>query len=114
MRPPMQAVSSPIKTVSSLLVIGDYSLKIKDDDLTRGENTGGGYKQHQARGSNLGSDVAMYVGAEESLINRKLGFLNFTAAAGLPPSDVVLHYLAAATDPFEPVSRRADELLKKR
>jgi proteasome component ECM29 len=51
---------------------------------------------------------------EETLIKRKLGFLNFTAAAGLPPSDVVLHYLAAATDPFEAVSRRADELLKKR
>ncbi|KAK9810293.1 hypothetical protein WJX72_008148 [[Myrmecia] bisecta] len=48
------------------------------------------------------------------LVNRKLGILNFTAAAGLPPADVVLHYLVAATDSADAVSRRGDELLRKR
>ncbi|KAK9834910.1 hypothetical protein WJX81_007994 [Elliptochloris bilobata] len=45
---------------------------------------------------------------------RKLGVLNFTAAAGLAPADALPLYLAGAADPREAVSRRAEELLRKR
>ena len=45
---------------------------------------------------------------------RKLGLLNFTAAAGLAPADALPLYLAGAADPGEAVARRAEELLRKR
>ncbi|EFN52702.1 hypothetical protein CHLNCDRAFT_138705 [Chlorella variabilis] len=51
----------------------------------------------------------------EVLVRQKLGFLNFSAAAGMDPTEVLQVYLAAACDPNEQVvSRRGDELLKKR
>ncbi len=52
--------------------------------------------------------------AGEELEARKLGVLNFTAAAGLAPADALPLYLAGAADPREAVSRRAEELLRKR
>ena len=36
---------------------------------------------------------------------RKLGILNFTAAAGMDPNEALLLYLIAAADPQDPVSR---------
>jgi hypothetical protein len=48
------------------------------------------------------------------LVAKKLGILNFTAAAGLAPGEVVLHYLIASTDPQDAVARRGEELSKKR
>lgn len=45
---------------------------------------------------------------------RKLGLLNFTAAAGLAPADMLPLYLVGAADPGEAVARRAEELLRKR
>ena len=36
---------------------------------------------------------------------RKLGILNFTAAAGMDPNEALLLYLVAAADPQDPVSR---------
>ncbi len=45
---------------------------------------------------------------------RKLGLLNFTAAAGLAPADALPLYLVGAADPGEAVGRRAEELLRKR
>jgi len=45
---------------------------------------------------------------------RKLGVLNFTAMAGIAPAEVLSIYLAAASDPTDPVQKRGDELLKKR
>ena len=47
-------------------------------------------------------------------MRQKLGFLNFSAAAGMDPAELLLAYLAAACDPNDQVSRRGDELLKKR
>ena len=52
--------------------------------------------------------------AEGVLTRRKLGVLNFTAAAGVAPREVLLHYLVAAADPQDAVSRRGEELLAKR
>jgi proteasome component ECM29 len=52
--------------------------------------------------------------AEALLTRRKLGVLNFSAAAGLAPREVFLHYVVAAADPQDAVSRRAEELLGKR
>jgi proteasome component ECM29 len=48
------------------------------------------------------------------LQSRKLGVLNFTAMAGIAPAEVLALYLAAASDPSDPILRRGDELLKKR
>ena len=45
---------------------------------------------------------------------RKLGLLNFTAAAGLAPADALPLYLVGAADPGEAVARRAEELLRRR
>jgi len=47
-----------------------------------------------------------------ALQRQKLGVLNFTAAAGVKPSQVLALYLAASCDPSDAVSRRGDELLK--
>lgn len=47
-------------------------------------------------------------------MRRKLGILNFTAAADLQPEAVVALYVAAACDPADSVSRRGEELLKKK
>jgi proteasome component ECM29 len=55
---------------------------------------------------------ALYVPA--TLQARKLGVLNFTAMAGILPAEVLSTYLAAASDPTDPVQKRGDELLKKR
>lgn len=49
-----------------------------------------------------------------ALQRRKLGLLNFTAAAGVDPTEVLTLYLAAACDPNDVVNKRGDELLKKR
>ncbi|PSC71704.1 proteasome-associated ECM29-like protein [Micractinium conductrix] len=63
-------------------------------------------------------DVAAVEGkappAGQMLLRSKLGFLNFSAAAGWDPTEVLQTYLAAACDPNEQISRRGDELLKKR
>ncbi|KAL3147888.1 hypothetical protein ABBQ32_002606 [Trebouxia sp. C0010 RCD-2024] len=48
------------------------------------------------------------------LQKRKLGILNFTAAAGMDPNEALLLYLIAAADPQDAVSRRGEELLRKR
>lgn len=45
--------------------------------------------------------------AGDALLRRKLGFLNFSAAAGWEPTEVLQVYLAAACDPNEQVSREA-------
>lgn len=48
---------------------------------------------------------------------QRLGLLNFTAAAGIAPHEVVRHYLVAACDSADAagrVGRRGDELLRKR
>lgn len=48
---------------------------------------------------------------------QRLGFLNFTSAAGIAPEEVVRHYLVAACDSADAagrVGRRGDELLRKR
>ena len=50
----------------------------------------------------------------KTLQNRKLGLLNFSALAAIPPSQVLPLYLAAASDPTDVISRRGEELLKKR
>ncbi|GAB4815511.1 hypothetical protein N2152v2_002557 [Parachlorella kessleri] len=64
------------------------------------------------------ADVAAVEGKQaptvEVLARRKLGLLNFSAAAGLDPSELLLVYLAASCDPQEQVSKRGEELLKKR
>ena len=52
--------------------------------------------------------------AVEDLARRKCGILNFTKAAQLEVGSVLLHYLAAASDPSDAVSRLGEELLKKR
>lgn len=39
----------------------------------------------------------------EVLVRQKLGFLNFSAAAGMDPTEVLQVYLAAACDPNEQV-----------
>ena len=44
---------------------------------------------------------------------RKLGILNFIGAAGLPPGQVLLLYMAAASNPQDAVARRGEELQKK-
>lgn len=44
----------------------------------------------------------------------KLGILNFTAATGMLPHEVLLPYLAAAANPFEAVASRGEELARKR
>ena len=44
----------------------------------------------------------------------KLGILNFTTAADLSPGDAVIHYLIAACDPNDAISRLGDELIRKR
>ena len=41
--------------------------------------------------------------AAEVLARRKLGLLNFSAAAGMDPSELLLVYLAASCDPQEQV-----------
>jgi Proteasome stabiliser len=53
-------------------------------------------------------------GAGATLTSRKLGILNFVAAAGVAPTEVLLHYLVAACDPTEAVARRGEELMRKR
>ncbi|PRW21127.1 proteasome-associated ECM29-like protein isoform X1 [Chlorella sorokiniana] len=64
------------------------------------------------------ADVAAVEGkqapAGDALLRQKLGFLNFSFAAGWDPTEMLPVYLAAACDPSEQVSRRGDELLKKR
>lgn len=52
--------------------------------------------------------------AERTLTNMKLGILNFTAAAGIAPGEVVIHYLVASVDPQDAVARRGEELSRKR
>jgi hypothetical protein len=52
--------------------------------------------------------------AAEVLARRKCGILNFTKAAQIEVGEVLLHYLAAAADSNEAVSRLGDVLLKKR
>jgi hypothetical protein len=42
--------------------------------------------------------------AGEVLLRRKLGFLNFSAAAGWDPTELLRVYLAAACDPNDQVS----------
>ncbi|DBB07277.1 TPA: hypothetical protein ACH3X3_008782 [Trebouxia sp. C0006] len=63
-------------------------------------------------------DVSLVEGKAAPSVNvlqkRKLGILNFTAAAGLEPGAALLLYLIAAADPQDPVSRRGEELLRKR
>lgn len=58
--------------------------------------------------------ICWRVPAGADLQARKLGLLNFTAAAGLAPADALPLYLAAAADPGEALARRAEELLRKR
>ena len=59
--------------------------------------------------SDLCPVLSMYVSCEYFAVNvlqkRKLGILNFTAAAGLEPGAALLLYLIAAADPQDPVSR---------
>jgi hypothetical protein len=43
--------------------------------------------------------------AGDALVRRKLGLLNFLAAAGVGPQEALLPYLAAAVDPGEQISR---------
>lgn len=45
------------------------------------------------------------------LQKRKLGILNFTAAAGLDPGAALLLYLIAAADPQDSVSRYCSKVL---
>ena len=52
-------------------------------------------------------DCALSAPAALDLQQRKLGFLNFTQAAGMEPQLVVVHYLVAAVDPQDAVSRWA-------
>lgn len=52
----------------------------------------------------LGS-VSWLCCAGDALLRRKLGFLNFSAAAGWDPTEVLQVYLAAACDPNDQVSR---------
>jgi len=52
--------------------------------------------------------------AAEVMARRKCGILNFTKAAQLDVGLVVLHYLAAASDPNDAVARLGEDLLKKR
>ena len=54
------------------------------------------------------------VPAVEVLARRKCGILNFTKAAQLEVDRMLLHYLAAVSDPNDAVARLGDELLKKR
>lgn len=53
--------------------------------------------------------------ASTTLQNQKLGILNFTSLAEIPPNKhTLLIYLAAACDANEAISKRGEELLKKR
>ncbi|KAK9863656.1 hypothetical protein WJX84_005457 [Apatococcus fuscideae] len=49
----------------------------------------------------------------ETVLARKLGVLNFIGAAGLPPGECLLLYVAAASNPQDAVARRGEELQKK-
>lgn len=49
--------------------------------------------------------VTVIVAAVIAVQRRKLGMLNFSAAAGIDTDAVLLLYLIAAADPQEPVSR---------
>ncbi|KAK9795879.1 hypothetical protein WJX73_005986 [Symbiochloris irregularis] len=52
--------------------------------------------------------------SEKILSSRKLGILTFLEASPLEPEHIVLHCVVAACDPRDPVSRLADDLLRKR
>ena len=52
--------------------------------------------------------------AGANLVQMKSGILNFTAAGKVPPAECILLYLVAAADPDDSISRRGEELLKKR
>jgi hypothetical protein len=47
------------------------------------------------------TNLAWHAGG--TLLRRKLGFLNFSAAAGMDPTELLRTYLAAACDPNEEV-----------
>jgi hypothetical protein len=59
--------------------------------------------------------LAVHVSCEYFAVNvlqkRKLGILNFTAAAGLEPGAALLLYLIAAAEPQDSVSRYCLQLL---
>eukprot|EP00873_Tetraselmis_striata_P043262 jgi/Tetstr1/463526/TSEL_008405.t1 len=50
----------------------------------------------------------------EALAATKTGILNFLCTCEVEPKDALLHFLVAACDFNEPVSRRGEELLRKR
>lgn len=52
--------------------------------------------------------------AGANLVQMKSGILNFTAAGKVLPAECILLYLVAAADPDDSISRRGEELLKKR
>jgi len=55
--------------------------------------------------------------AGEQLTAQRLALLNFTAAAGVAPGEVLLHYIVAAVDSADAAGRvatRGESLLRKR
>lgn len=63
------------------------------------------------------SATAHLFAAGEQLTAQRLALLNFTAAAGVAPGEVLLHYIVAAADSADAAGRvaaRGESLLRKR
>lgn len=59
--------------------------------------------QSAGQGSSVKSPACTHCYEADLLSRRKLGLLNFSATAGLDPTETLLIYLAAAADPNEQV-----------